>query len=66
MHTSRQRRVPVHVEVRRVTPGHAADGGCENDGPTDEQIRQHVHALIATLPIIADGVVDFSAFEVSC
>lgn len=50
----------MHVEVRRVAAAteHKA-------AVSDEVISQRVHALVATLPIIEDGAVDFSACAVS-
>jgi hypothetical protein len=48
--------VPVHVEVRRL--------GCSRRKPAPDDLRDRIHDLIATLPIIEDGLLDFSAHAV--
>jgi hypothetical protein len=50
--------VPVHIEVCR------AGGTPRKAGADDDDLCERIHALIATLPIIEDGRLDFSAHAV--
>lgn len=54
-------RIPVHVEVRRSG---ASTSGTADDPMGNETIRERVHKLIATFPIIEDGMVDVSNTDV--
>lgn len=54
-------RIPVHVEVRRTG---ASISGTAEKPVSNDMIRERVHKLIATFPIIEDGVIEVSSTNV--